>query len=1284
MEVRPNSRSTLLPLQVSFAAHTMWQPRQTKALGQLSIITCKHVHPSCANDSVHHLITAQGFALARLLCSDECRILSLFSLLVTAVFHLPILDNLWGSGRLSMPLVVQGTCSSPVPNGVLAVWSCIAVQAIVFTASSASQHLYTLPGFTREQAAALSVRLRGIAAAIAVVIFLWMSALVIGIFPNSAMPWAIPAMEASTVVLPVLIIVVVSFAVRLCRGHGSAACRACPALFCNCSTARSVLGFGSLVALGLVLTVPLGLFVIINLVPSCPEWAKPGLGRQTPLGRFPDGLSPMNAEHRFFATQGIRVTATLILCIAVAAVAMSVGAMADGQAVMAENRKHKADLAAETLRTAVAYISHEARGPLNAAMLSLALLNDDDAGSDGGTETASVIFDVDDGSEASEELPQEREARFMEGLATSISAARRHLDDLLVWQAASLDEQGVQLPSNPAWISPRQILRSVQRSFGGTCQSQGITLALHHSVWACAKSHSRPPPHAGLLVYADLDEILTVCGNGVSNAIKHTPSDAASGRRVDVLVRVDVEEPAAAKRAAHSPPELLSATADDDSASTRGGEAGADEALSGARRTCATALRGWLCRRHAAHGAGPPGQSRPRTASFQARSEAARRTRLESQPQMALGTLRLEVRDEGDGVSRDLLQSGKLFQPFARLRQGDDSLKMASSGLGLSIVRSLVCSRLAGEVGLSSEAGTGAVLFADIPVWTKPRTVEMLAGESAAYSIGSPVPLHLPGGRSTSEASHHAGGGELSLKLRPVSGASRTGSAGTSTQVAGSSDVGAPAAADGVVAVIAGSAGSRPLVSPGPVTAAEAVHGAGATAAGEAARQGSESGLAVDMTEYGPHGRASEVGRPGPIAGLPATLNLRGAADATAAGPPSGVWRADAGFLHAGYATKAAGKAAALPRSASGRVRMSSGSAATAPRTPLASPTSGQLPLELSGRPRSCSTSETRASPGRSRLRSTQARAAADRPARQLSGARSDAPAGRSRDLREARRHTRVRARASARTALPSGVEDDKASATGSGSSLSGRSGTVAPPALCDDSAGDEGSQSQALQQGGTPKSVSSAQSLRKSQRRALRGRLCFVVDDERVNRTLLSALLRRYGVRVREFDDGADVIAAFKRLQARAGSRRKASQSARPGAGSAAASPAKSRMDDAGSSEVVLPCAEIGTAGDVLGDASSGEAPATGRGVAWPCLMTLDLQMPRKDGFAVLEFLKSAQEAGETGLRDLQTLVVSGNAGVRDRHRLRQFETLGMLAKPIDTDELIAVLCKAVERCPK
>jgi len=66
-----------------------------------------------------------------------------------------------------------------------------------------------------------------------------------------------------------------------------------------------------------------------------------------------------------------------------------------------------------------------------------------------------------------------------------------------------------------------------------------------------------------------------------------------------------------------------------------------------------------------------------------------------------------------------MLQPGKLFRPFQQLRMGDEALRMPSSGLGLSIVKSIIVDQMNGEVGLASEEGEGALFFARIPIWAR-------------------------------------------------------------------------------------------------------------------------------------------------------------------------------------------------------------------------------------------------------------------------------------------------------------------------------------------------------------------------------------------------------------------------------------------------------------------------------------------------------------------------------------------------------------------------------------
>ncbi len=73
------------------------------------------------------------------------------------------------------------------------------------------------------------------------------------------------------------------------------------------------------------------------------------------------------------------------------------------------------------------------------------------------------------------------------------------------------------------------------------------------------------------------------------------------------------------------------------------------------------------------------------------------------------GRARFWVRDNGPGLRPE--DRDRLFQPFARLGR----VQVEGFGLGLSIVRSIV-EKLGGEVGLTSEPGSGTVFFFSLPV----------------------------------------------------------------------------------------------------------------------------------------------------------------------------------------------------------------------------------------------------------------------------------------------------------------------------------------------------------------------------------------------------------------------------------------------------------------------------------------------------------------------------------------------------------------------------------------
>ncbi|KAA0169829.1 hypothetical protein FNF27_06853 [Cafeteria roenbergensis] len=294
--------------------------------------------------------------------------------------------------------------------------------------------------------------------------------------------------------------------------------------------------------------------------------------------RHPFALDPSAPSHVESVIGGATANTSLALSALCMVFISATGLLVDASEEIADRRREVSNAAAASLGQAIAYVSHEARGPLNAAVLSLALLED--------------------------EHDQTANDALYEELSVAIHAARRHLDDLLLWERA-----GSPLPSAAAggvehaasgnsgqWsMLEATVVGAMQRDFSSLCERNGIDLQLE------------------------------------------------------------------------------------------------------------TVLVGSL----------PDGSKRGSSRSL---------ALFTSPPARAI--LRIEVADNGAGIPQELLESGKLFQPFARLRQGDDSLRMASSGLGLAIVRSIVVGRLRGTVGLRSRENFGTVLFANVPVWCRRRTPE--------------------------------------------------------------------------------------------------------------------------------------------------------------------------------------------------------------------------------------------------------------------------------------------------------------------------------------------------------------------------------------------------------------------------------------------------------------------------------------------------------------------------------------------------------------------------------
>ena len=76
--------------------------------------------------------------------------------------------------------------------------------------------------------------------------------------------------------------------------------------------------------------------------------------------------------------------------------------------------------------------------------------------------------------------------------------------------------------------------------------------------------------------------------------------------------------------------------------------------------------------------------------------------------------LAFSVSDTGPGIDPELVESGRLFDPFS---QGDSTSKRAYDGLGLGLsLCKRLCDRIGSELDVSSEPGEGSVFSFTVPV----------------------------------------------------------------------------------------------------------------------------------------------------------------------------------------------------------------------------------------------------------------------------------------------------------------------------------------------------------------------------------------------------------------------------------------------------------------------------------------------------------------------------------------------------------------------------------------
>jgi CheY-like chemotaxis protein len=70
------------------------------------------------------------------------------------------------------------------------------------------------------------------------------------------------------------------------------------------------------------------------------------------------------------------------------------------------------------------------------------------------------------------------------------------------------------------------------------------------------------------------------------------------------------------------------------------------------------------------------------------------------------------------------------------------------------------------------------------------------------------------------------------------------------------------------------------------------------------------------------------------------------------------------------------------------------------------------------------------------------------------------------------------------------------------------------------------------------------------------------------------------------------------------------------------------------------------------------------------PALLLLDLKMPRKNGFDVLQWIRE-----EPGLRNLRIIVLTSSEDIRDVNRAYQLGANSFLVKPADFEQFVRVI---------
>ncbi|KAA0147594.1 hypothetical protein FNF29_07241 [Cafeteria roenbergensis] len=457
---------------------------------------------------------------------------------------------------------------------------------------------------------------------------------------------------------------------------------------------------------------------------------------------WPHGCTSADCRESIIASLELTVYATWIASVVVASSCAL--AIMYGQATVAKERAEDARKAADHMHSALCYVSHEARSPLNGAALSLALLD-------------GIIRGDGDPSEA----PQ-----LVGDLHASVEAAKRQLDDMLTFERVT----SLRAARSVEWGWSRVAgseLRRLRSSFAGVCRAERVKLRFRgvSSRPACGGLGSSIIRESSF-VSGQLSLLRHVKLGKVEGAVEPTNDDSA-------VTAADIRSGAESGSSAGNGSQLHTAA---------GRSGGPTIAGAGAGRSGVVAVSG----RSSSKGVEMAGQPFFDSSQTGSSENVARTTssggsidalnpsrrpthgepvadfevfadidRIMSVIGNALSNaikyvtssdgrgrvtvslrkvLVIEVLDNGRGIAEERLSADTLFRPFQQLRMGDGMLSMAAGGLGLSTVRAIVVDQMGGDVSLASKLGVGTLFTARIPVWARRRIVGPEFDTSHAWS----------------------------------------------------------------------------------------------------------------------------------------------------------------------------------------------------------------------------------------------------------------------------------------------------------------------------------------------------------------------------------------------------------------------------------------------------------------------------------------------------------------------------------------------------------------------